>query len=264
MVLPTLGLGLDTQTPPDDSNALPDDSLAVQISNHVCTSWTNVMMATMVNPNLSFNSFSGSAMEPPLDLQNLCQIFTDDTAIKNSPDLEPDVLPDTILHMAHNRIYIPLSLLTITALNQIQLNHNVKFRKISFGNSAGKTSIDEASFPPEDSLTENNFWQAYKNWLTLVETLVGPAVVEGWWAHHLKMLSDRNFIHWFTAWHAYNKLLWVHFISKPFIIDPRSSIYSEQFEHCRTDLVFLGDLSKGSSGSKPLDSMPNRVASPCF
>src|SRR6266481_2762133 len=78
------------------------------------------------------------------------------------------------------------------------------------------------------------------------------------------MLSDRNFIHWFAAWHAHNKLLQVRFMSKPFIIDPRSSIYSQQFEHCQTDLVFLGDPSKVSSGSKPSDSVPNRATSPCF
>ena len=116
------------------------------------------------------------------------------------PPNSPPILPDTVVHMMQNCIFIPLSFLTTAALDHIQLIKNVKFWCITFGNGTGHTSIDENTFPTEDSLSESDFWQAYKNWLALVKLLSGPAVVDGWHSHHGKMISDHHFSLWFPAW----------------------------------------------------------------
>ena len=142
-----------------------------------------------------------------VDLQNLGQVFPDEAAIKNTVEVDWDPLPNAILHMMSNSIYISLTFLTTSALDHIQVNQNVKYRKIPFRHGAGKIAINETSFPLEESLTETDFWQASKNWLILVETLTGPAITEGWRVHHRKMFSDCHFSQWYPTWRAHDKLL---------------------------------------------------------
>ena len=187
-------------------------------------------MTTLTDPNFQANFVSNTSLAPIVDQQNLTHVFTDESVLKNSLDVETDVLPDAVVHMMQNHVFIPLSLLTTAALDHIQLNQNVKFRRITFGNGAGCTSIDETTFPAEDSLSESDFWQAYKNWLALVKLLCGPAIVDGWHSHHGKMISDHHFSLWFPAWRAHDKLLQVRFMSKPFIIDTKNFAYLHQFE----------------------------------
>src|SRR6266481_7452506 len=128
-------------------------------------------MASMSNPNSPFGLMSSGSGSASVDLQNLGQIFTNDAANQNVMDLEPTTLLDAIMHMAHSHIFIPLSLLTASSLECIELNQNMKFCRIAFVNEAGKTTIDESTFPNEDSMSQSNFWQAYMNWLELVEAL---------------------------------------------------------------------------------------------
>ena len=159
------------------------------------------MVATLTDPSFQLNFSSNAVITLVINHQNL--VFTDETSL----DVETDILPDAIVYMMQNWVFILLSLLTTAALDHIQLNQNVKFRHITFSNGAGQTSIDETSFPSEESLSESDFWQAYKNWLALVELLSGTAVVKGWYAHHGKMISDCHFSCWFPAWRAHDKLL---------------------------------------------------------
>ena len=90
--------------------------------------------------------------------------------------------------------------------------------------------MDEAYFPAEEFLQENNFWQAYKNWIALLEAVSGPAVIEGWHMHHNRMISDQCFSCWFPAWHAHNHLLWLKFTDKSSIVDPKAIAYIQQFK----------------------------------
>ena len=178
----------------------------------------NLMAATLTDTNFQANFVSNTSLAPIVDQQNLTHVFTNELALKNSLDVETDVLPDAVVHMMQNRVFIPLSLLTTAALHHIQLNQNVKFRHITFENGSGCTSIDETTFPAEDSLSESDFGKL-QNWLALVNLLCGPAIVHGWRSHHGKMVSDCRFSLWVLAWHAHDKLLRVHFMSKPFVID---------------------------------------------
>ena len=156
---------------------------------------------------------------------------------------------------------IPLSLLTTASLDRIQLGLNLKFRRISFGINTGISTIDESLFPNEDSLSESDFWQMYKNWLALVEIISGRDILEGWRAHHQKMISDRHFSHWYPAWRAHDRLLRIRFMSKPFVIDTKSPPYKEQFERCRTDFSILGDPNAPHTAEKVPSSFSFRPSS---
>ena len=121
--------------------------------------------------------------------------------------------------------------------------------------------INKSTFPNEDTLTKSDFWQAYKNWLALVEIISGPIILEGWRSHHQKMISDRHFSNWFSAWRAHDRLLRVCFMSKPFIIDTRSPAYREQFERCCTDFSILGDSNPPQAIPRPVGSFSPRPSS---
>ena len=139
------------------------------------------------------------------------------------------------LQMAYLKLFIPLSLLTTAVLDRIQFNDGLKFHKILFGNGAGKHSLDTSLFPTELSLSELEFWQAYRNWLAVVNIIVEPAVADGWKQHHTEMMSDRNFSMWFGAWREHDRLLWARFMIDPFVLNPNHSSYVHQFERCCSD-----------------------------
>jgi len=100
--------------------------------------------------------------------------------------------------MAYNKVYISLSMLT-TATHAKICNDNLKYHKIPFGNGIGKQSLDMSTFPTEDSLTETMFFKSYRNWLTVIDMIVIPEVVVGWYKHHSRMLCDEHFSTSFEA-----------------------------------------------------------------
>ena len=152
-------------------------------------------------------------------------------------------VPNAILQMAYNKIYILLSMLTTSALSKIRSNDNLKFRKIPFGNGVGKQSLDESFFPMEDVLTETSFFQSYRNWLTVIDLITTPEVAVGWYEHHSRMLRDKHFSSSFDAWRNMDKQLRTQFINRPFIIDPTDSTYIHLLERARMD-AFLAHCAK--------------------
>src|SRR5882724_5721517 len=115
--------------------------------------------------------------------------------------------------------FILLTMLTTPALSKVCMNYNLKFRKIPFGNGIGKQSLDEASFPDENSLTETSFLQAYHNWLTVIDIVATPDVAVSWYEHHSRMLRDEKFSgFYFEAWRDMDKQLRTQFITRHFAI----------------------------------------------
>ena len=145
------------------------------------------------------------------------KVFMAQTAIF-SLDSDPGALLDCLVQMALNKIFIPLSMLTMSSLNRIEHN-DVKYKHLNYGSGAGKTFLDDSSFPAEDELNDFEFGQAYTNWLTLIETVSDLVVKKGWHAHHKHMTSDREFLDWALAWHTHDRMLRTHFMLKPFILD---------------------------------------------
>ena len=108
-----------------------------------------------------------------------------------SLDPEMGTLPDCLIQMALIHIFIPLSMLTTVTLNDIEMNQDIKYKHITYSSGAGKTFLDEATFPTEDELSNFEFGQAYTNWLTLIKMVLDPMIEQGWHAHHKRMVSDR-------------------------------------------------------------------------
>ena len=94
-----------------------------------------------------------------INYQNLGPIYTADDLAKNKHQLNMTDIPNAILQMAYNKIYIPLMMLTTSALSKIHGNNNLKYDKIPFGNGIGKQSLDELIFPAEVNLNESSFFQ---------------------------------------------------------------------------------------------------------
>ena len=89
----------------------------------------------------------------------LSKIFTVESSCF-SLDPEPGAVLDSLLQMVLNRVFIPLSMLTTVALNNIETNQDVKYKRLTYGSGMGKTFLDECSFPPEDQLSDFEFSQA--------------------------------------------------------------------------------------------------------
>jgi len=70
-------------------------------------------------------------------------------------DSDPGALPDCLVQMALNKVFIPLSILTTASLNRIEHN-DVKFKRLNYGSGACKTFLDETCFVLEDELNDSS------------------------------------------------------------------------------------------------------------
>ena len=60
----------------------------------------------------------------------------------------------------------------------------------------------------ENSLTEMSFFQAYRNWLMIIDIITTPDVAIGWYEHHSRMLRDDRFMAFFDVlWDMGNYVL---------------------------------------------------------
>ncbi|KAF8574356.1 hypothetical protein K439DRAFT_1624388 [Ramaria rubella] len=149
---------------------------------------------TLSSPNtppVDWQSLISNSNQSPIDYHTLPPIFSD-SALRKELKLHVTSIPASILQMAFNKLYIPLSMLTTSALNRIRNNENLKFQKIPFGDGAGKQSLDESQFPLESSLTVSCFFQSYCNWLAVIDTISTPCLVVGWDEHHAQMLTNED------------------------------------------------------------------------
>ena len=85
--------------------------------------------------------------------------------------------------------------------------------------SAGKYILNSDLFLSKDTLTEQTFFQAYRNWLSLLSSIADPKMYAGWCDHHGQMISNPSFSVHFKAWKAYDHQLHMSFFCVPFIID---------------------------------------------
>ena len=144
------------------------------------------------------------------------------------------------------------------------MNQDVKYKRITYGNGAGKTFLDEAAFMSEDELSDFELSQAYTNWLTLIEVVSDPIIEQDWHSHHKRMVLDRGFQDWVPAWHTHDRLLRSRFMLKPLILDPSSTTYENQLEQSKLDQALQGShrsphdyLHPGSCGMDTLKPINN-------
>src|SRR5882724_5777231 len=102
--------------------------------------------------------------------------------------------------MIHLKLFIPLSMLTTVSLKRIWYNENLKFKKIPISYAVGKYALDKALFPLEDSLTNTEFMQAHKHWLSLMKISAEPSIYNVWKSHHNRMYDDPDLLKWAHSW----------------------------------------------------------------
>jgi len=165
-----------------------------------------------------------------VDYSVLGPAFSLDEASKNIHELDHSAIPNALKQMAHCRVFIPLSLFTTQALKAIRDNVGDLYTKRKTGLSAGKYILNSDCFRSEDSLTEQTFFQAYRNWLRLLNEVADPEVAKGWNLHHELMINDANFTSSFSAWRAHDRNLRTSFFNAPFVLDVDSHSYIKGFD----------------------------------
>ncbi|KAF8585568.1 hypothetical protein K439DRAFT_1560998 [Ramaria rubella] len=241
---------------PADHPGIPVNSSPDTTTTNAAPKWSS-LMSTPQNDTT------------PANFQTLPPSISFEESTSNELELDVMSIPSTILQMAHLRLFIPLSMLTTAILNKICNNDNLKFKKIPFGNGAGKQSLDESQFPPESSLDTFLFFQAYMNWLTIIDAIADPRLAVGWYEHHAKMPHDENFNITFLAWQEPDRQLCSQFMIKPFLVNPYHATYVQLFEHARVTYAYYRSpppsdsqrsfhhLSLPSSRSRSFNSSPS-------
>jgi len=149
--------------------------------------------------------------------------------------------------MVHGRTYIPLSLLTTSSLNKICNNDGLHLIKVPY--SVMKQTLYPVHFSDEDDLSIHEWWQVYRNWLSLIDVIANAHVMVGWYEHHDKMQANEAFLHSAKAWQEYDNHLHSHLIAKPFILDPKSMVYSQGLMRAQTNATIAAMVSSHNAHS---------------
>jgi hypothetical protein len=104
-----------------------------------------------------------------INYHQLPPLYMVEAIANNEQKLNSSDIPVLILAFSHERLYIPVSMLTSCALTCICSNDGLKFAKVQGGHGAGKYMLKVSSFLPKDSLTSHDFLQAYQNWLAIIK-----------------------------------------------------------------------------------------------
>ena len=164
-------------------------------------------------------------------------------------------------HPVAPKLFIPLSMLTTATIAHIRFNEDLKFKRIPFGPMVGKYTLDDMLFPAEATLSDFDYMQVHRHWTELIKVAMQTAIYKGWKAHHEQMVGDEHLRTSARAWHRHNRNLRVQFMIQPYIIDPASVIYNQQYEWIRINLlsnaVKAPSASHGDTPSQHYPSLPS-------
>ena len=182
MHIPTVSFPSSTLIP-----ALPQSRLqSVPTPGLSPTEWSTLISKVQAEGQPTFIPNTPDVTTPLGGLPDplpLTKIFTVKAACF-SLNPEPGTLLDCLMQMALNHFFMPVSMLTTSALNNIETNQDVKYKCLTYGLGIGKTFLDKMSFPTEDQLSYFKFGQVYTNWLTLIKSVSEPTVELGSHEHH--------------------------------------------------------------------------------
>jgi len=178
--LPLHGLGGTNLAPAEPQ--LPPSQLTCGLGD---VNWADVL-ADLTNSLAGLNLVGQASASAKLsmDWNVIRPSFQDADAKKNEHDLNPTGIPDALRMMMHLKLFIPLSMLITALLSWLCYNDNLKYKKILFGYAAGKYALDEAHFPLEESLSNAEYLQAHKHWLSWMKLSAQGSIYGGWRAHH--------------------------------------------------------------------------------
>ena len=155
---PTVDPGVPTAGDPSATNSIrvaqnhPSGMQNVDIPNIITApNWTAILSAVQGSgPPLDLLALQTALTASTLldDFAELGHIFKAES-MKPEYELNLRTLPKQILQMVYLKLFIPLSLLTTSALDKIQFNDGLKYQKIIFGSNAGKHMLDISIFPVE-------------------------------------------------------------------------------------------------------------------
>ncbi|KAG1836804.1 hypothetical protein DFJ58DRAFT_734749 [Suillus subalutaceus] len=101
-------------------------------------------------------------------------------------------IPRPILNLAKAKIHVPLTLLTLAALQQIHLNPTcVKMKKGLILDDPKKSVMDTSIFPAESTLPADRFYKAYSNFLKMMALIADEAMIE-WFVEHRDFCLSRD------------------------------------------------------------------------
>jgi len=192
--------------------------------------WADILADPLHSPILAHASPAYALSKPAVNWVALGPTFLDANAKMNDHELVPTGIPDALHMMIHLKLFIPLSMLMMASLSHIHFNDNLKFKNIPFGNAVGKYTLNKAHLHLEDSLTDAEYLQVHKHWLSLMKVSSEHAVYASWKAHHNRMCNDPEMLKWSKAWWSHDKQLCSSFMDCPFIIYPDSNTYRHQFK----------------------------------
>ena len=172
-------------------------------------------------------------------------VFRYNEISQNTQEINLMAIPNLMLAISFEKLFLPLSLLTTNTLNRIRANDGLKFVKLTSGNEAGKHMLDVSAFPSETTLMATDFLQAYANWLVVIKSTCDEETARGWYKHYDRMIANPEFVCWFPAWFKMDKALRVQWSSPQLAIPNVSSmlyLFSiESHKNCQGRPAFHGD-----------------------
>ncbi|KAF8590657.1 hypothetical protein K439DRAFT_1505095 [Ramaria rubella] len=141
-------LSINTQLPPSTTNSNPTLSPSAHTTTPLLPNDTSIPP-----PNNSMLSLT--TMTKPF-------AFADDVAKKNKQLEMLEMIPDQILTMVRERVYVPLSFFLADSLDRIRLDQDLKSHKSI---SRGIHIYNPDQFPSEEDLDQVQFQQAYHNFM---------------------------------------------------------------------------------------------------
>ena len=165
-----------------------------------------------------------------IDYSKAGPVFKLSEALMNVHELYPSAIPNALKQMAHYQVFTPLSMFTVQSFNVIHDNVRDLYMKKKTGLSAGKYVLNSDLFPNEDTLTEQTFFQPYRNWLRLLDDVLEPDVAGGWHKHHDHMINNASFSSSFATWRSHDRHLCTSFFNVPFVLDVDRRAYVKGFD----------------------------------
>ena len=129
----------------------------------------------------------------------------------------------------------------------------------------GKYALDGTVFPTEATLSDFDYMQAHQHWTELIKVTMQTAIYEGWKAHHEQMVSDEHLRTSAQAWRRHNWNLHAQFMIRPYIINPTSVIYNQQYKRIHVNLLSeVVEAPSTSRGDPPSQRYPMLSSSSSF
>jgi hypothetical protein len=182
---------------------------------------------TLPDPTISPTIQSPVGSTPSPIEQTTRYAFTDEDAHRNDQEPMLYTIPDQILEMFKNRVYIPMSMFLINNMERIRIDQDLKTHK-----AQGMRVIDASNFVDEKSLDYYHYSQAYHNFLRCMEVCMPPGstLPQAWDQHFVGASQDPRMTADFRVFVLLDIRMRQQLVDKPFKPEPSSAIYRDAYD----------------------------------